>query len=556
MNTISLTFLGQSYTLPGDILTYMEYQQFFSLLRQGLLSFMLDKFGDCEKWPSLDLATNKFRGTAEQCVKWLCEQGIYDKTVDDFMEGNEGYELYEKVVKDTLLKKADILMAYLKNLQADIVTAEQTAASNITGMGFTVYSSSIIDLGVFAAMEHNTLKKQAAAADAQYNAMVEEARRRGQSSSDKQTAKLNAEYWLPKMNEAVTIFVASLFNKFIDYLIAAHKFDATTRNHLDIKRAELIIQNVDSAADKKQLIREAFIKCPFCAGVYTTVVKMGLFTHDECHTAKTFRMIDSIETDVLAAVERISMDMSTPEEAVISKLTPYANISAIIHNTSASSIIDQYLSRRRKKNILQLQRLQKIDGQTCGFDHLMREAFAEKTEDIFQILRSGKNTNEVLSSRLSLYIDRVALHNDNSEYYSIHKQKTLEMLVTKAHAYIQEAIARYNDYKENADAYTKLNAEVSLKIAALSDERQKLGFFGFSRRKSIDSEIVSLQESVTQSKQAMRQARKYWEKMYKNAVVQNERTTDNMTSIRCINCGSLIAGNHSQCPNCGWKLAE
>ena len=514
MNTINLTFLGQAYALPGDILSYIEYQQFFSLLRQGLLSFMLDHFGDCEKWPSLNLATDQFRKTADQCVKWLCEQGIYDKTVDDFIENNEGYQLYEAAVKETLLKSADIFMTYLKDLQADMVTAEQAAASNITGMGFSVYSSNIIDLAVFAAMEHNALKKQSIAADVQYNAMVNEARRRGQSSADKQTATLNAEYWLPKMNEAITVFIASLFHKFIDYLIAAHKFDAATRNYLDIKRANLIIQNIDSAADKQQLIREAFIKCPFCEEVYGAVVKMGLFTRDECHAAKTFQLIDRIEADTHTAAERICMDMSMQEEAVISKLAPYANASAIIHNSSASAITEQYLSRRRKKKLLELQRLEKTSGQSCAFDRIMREAFAEKMEDIFRILRSGKSTNDTLVSKLSLYIDRVALHNDASEYYNIHKQKTLEALVANARAYIQEAVTRYNAYKESADAYTKLNAEVNLKIASLQDERQKLGVFALSRKKSIDLEIAALQEGAAQSKQAMRQARMFWEKMY------------------------------------------
>lgn len=517
MDTINLVFLGHEYSIPSDILSYMNYQQSFSTLRQELLSYMLTNYGDCDNFPNLDTATKRFRGTAEQCVKWLCEQGVYDKTVDDFFIDNEGFALYESTLKETLIKKADIMIAYLRNLQADIVTAEQEAASNITGMGFTVYSSSIIDLGVFAAMEHNTLKKQAAAADAQYNAMVEAAERRGKKSSNKQIAELNAKYWLPKMNESVTVYIGTLFSKFIDFLIEAEKFDATTRTYLDIKRAEMIIQNVDSAADKQQLLREAFIRCPFCPAVYSTVVKMGLFQTDECNAARTFRMVDGIEAEVMADVERITMDTSVPEDAIIPKLTGYANILAIIQNTSVSAVIEQCLSHRRKKFVLHLQRLQKIDGQSGEFDRLMREVFAEKMEDIFQILRNGNSTGEVLNSMLSAYINRNVLQNDNSEYYSNQKQKTLEVLVAKAHAYIQEAIARYNVYKEKADIYTKANAEVDQRIVDLNNERQKLGLFGFSRRKSIDAEILSLQEQVTEAKQAMRQARKYWEKMYKNA---------------------------------------
>ena len=515
MDTINIVFLEQEYSLPGDILSYMEYQQYFSLLRQELLSFMLDGYSDCEKWPSLDRATNKFRETAEKCVKLLCEKGVYDKTVNDFIENNEGYTLYEQVVKDTLLRKADILMSYIKNLQTDIVNAEQEAASNITGMGFSILSSSIIDLGVFAAMEHSTLKKQAAAADAQYNAMVAAAEQRGKQSSNRQTADLNANYWLPKMNESVTVYIAALFSKFIDALIEARKFDATTRTHLDIKRAEMIIQNVNSAADKKQLIREAFIKCPFCPAVYSAVVKMGLFQADECNTARTFRMLDGIEADVLADVERITMDTSVPESAIIPQITSYANISAVIQNAPVSAVMEQYLSKRRKKVVLQLQRLEKIDGQSGEFDRLMRTVFAEEMEDIFQILRNGSSTREVLNSMLNAYINRDVLHNDNSEYYSNHKQKTLEAIEAKALAYIQEAIARYNAYKEKAGIYTKVNTETSLQIADLNNERQKLGLFGFSRRKSIDAEILSLQEQVTEAKQAMRKARKYWEKMYK-----------------------------------------
>ena len=242
---------------------------------------------------------------------------------------------------------------------------------------------------------------------------------------------------------------------------------------------------------------------------------MGLFQADECNTARTFRMLDGIEADVLADVERITMDTSVPESAIIPQITSYANISAVIQNAPVSAVMEQYLSKRRKKVVLQLQRLEKIDGQSGEFDRLMRTVFAEKMEDIFQILRNGSSTREVLNSMLNAYINRDVLHNDNSEYYSNHKQKTLEAIEAKALAYIQEAIARYNAYKEKADIYTKVNTETSLQIADLNNERQKLGLFGFSRRKSIDAEILSLQEQVTEAKQAMRKARKYWEKMYK-----------------------------------------
>lgn len=146
--------------------------------------------------------------------------------------------------------------------------------------------------------------------------------------------------------------------------------------------------------------------------------------------------------------------------------------------------------------------------------------------------------------------------NDDSSFYDSHKQKTVVALIAKADEYLHEAFCRYSEYKKSESSYLRIHKKAEEQIAALNTERQKLSFWRFSRREDIDAEILHLQKKEEEAKQAMRKARKHFELMYRNSVIQNERTIDNMTSIRCINCGSLIAGNHSQCPNCGWKLAE
>jgi len=61
----------------------------------------------------------------------------------------------------------------------------------------------------------------------------------------------------------------------------------------------------------------------------------------------------------------------------------------------------------------------------------------------------------------------------------------------------------------------RIQRKVEEQITSLNTERSKLGFFGFFRRAEIDEEIPVLQKKEEEAKQAMLQAKKHFEQMYK-----------------------------------------
>lgn len=490
MEKISISFLDVNYTLPLDIITYRNYHHGFELLRQELLSYMEDNYGDCENWPDLENAERKFREFAEQCVKWLCEDGVYDKTANDFIEENAGFDLYQETVKQTLIRRAEILSSYLKGLQADIVNAESQAASNITGTGFEVYSSSIVDIGIWAAMERSTLKKQAAEADKQYNRLVNEAVDRGTEQSDKKKSELNRTYWLPKMKESVDLFIAVLLEKYIQALIEAKKFDIEALSFLDFRRAEMILKNISSAADKKQLIREAFLKCPFCPGVYMVVIEQNLFGDDEYNTLSVFEVNTVLRDMLQESLETTGEDTDTKESVLIERMTPSANVLAKIKGTSLDQELSAFLQKRREKKLKSLQELRELSYDSPEFDALIRDILSKSVCDIIISFAEKENVKR----KFVKYVWVEYLKDDDSTYYDTEKKQAIIALLKNAKCYVEEAVRRKRKFAEATEHFKRVSEDVNAQIVELSAQREALGWARFARRKNIDEKIAHLRE--------------------------------------------------------------
>lgn len=514
MDTISVSFLDMNYNLPADIITYKNYHHGFELLRQELLCYMVDNYGDCDNWPDIENAERKFKEFAEQCVRWLCEDGIYDKTVDDFLTDNAGFDMYQETVKQTCIKQAEILLSYLKGLQADMIEAESEAASTITGMGFKVYSSSIIDLGVWAAMEESTLKKQRAAADEQYNRLVSVAVDRGTAKSDKQKNELNRTYWLPKMKESIDLFIAVLFEKYIQALIDAQMFNPDALSYLDFRRAEMILKNVSSAADRTQLIREAFLKCPFCLIVYTVAIEHNMFGNNECSTAKVFGIESDLIDTLQGYLEALGKNMDAKESVIIGRMTPSATALATIKGTSLNQEINIFLQKRRDKKRESLRKLQEFSYDSPKYDELIRCVLSRSIYDII-ISFSDK---EKVEAKFINYVCVDYLKGDDSTYYDAEKKQTIITLLENAKYYVDEAIRRKQKFIEATEHFKKVNGEINEQIIELSTQREKLGVFGFAKRKSIDERVTQLQEQGAAAKNELKEIKKSFITMYSSKI--------------------------------------
>ena len=510
MDTIEMTFLDKVYELPKDILTYIDYHRKFDELKQSLLLHMLKHHDN----GNLNSDESQFEIVASQCASWLCEQGIYAFTKDDYLVDNEGLELYREALLQTQSNFLDIETDKTKELLSSIDDAKHAAARNITGMGFSIMSSSFIDLGVWAAMESSTVKKQAAEADHIYHMMVLNAISRENNKARQQKSALLSTYWLPNLKRSIDIYIAIVFDRFIKHVIECGKFDKAALDFLDIKRANMIVNNISVAADKKQLLHEAFSRCPFAPSIYKETILLGEFSTNEYFTAKTFGLLDDVASDNREVASRIAQVMDTPESCIVSQLSCHAVAASLIDNIPPEEAIEDFLSLRRQENIHKIEALQILDEKSSEFDQLMRDAIANEVPDMLKVVEMDHN----LSPHLYRYINTFVLLNDDSSFYDAYKNQAVINLASKATAYITEAHRRQSKYESCKASYLRTQERVDKQIIDLNAELDTIGFFGvFRRAEIINEKLPALYREKEEAMLAMMQSQKYFEEMYANS---------------------------------------
>ena len=93
----------------------------------------------------------------------------------------------------------------MENYQRNLENAERDAASNITGSGVSVWSSSFITLAATAAMEYSTLKKQSNKADRELNLAIQRISEQATTTQNQKKIEYTLNTYYP--NIGYTLFL-------------------------------------------------------------------------------------------------------------------------------------------------------------------------------------------------------------------------------------------------------------------------------------------------------------------------------------------------------------
>lgn len=289
MSNLSVTFLGKSYELPDSILAYNELlectkgvrdrlsDEFLEMLVHGKDGFVPDEEFD-----------EPARRAAAAYVERLCSQGIFDRTVSDYVRDSSGRELIAKVNKAAFEADKQRLIKQLEDWKTGYEAAVEKRTSSVEGLGFSIWSGSFIDHAIYAAMDASAASKQDKEAARRYESEMSAL----QSSLDARGEREKSSYiksaYIPAMREAVSAFASELMDRHVADLIAAGKFDHNALKFTDFTRSCDLLENLAFTDDKKSVLRAAFLACPFNPQVYLTATKMGLMDTESLQTAKLF----------------------------------------------------------------------------------------------------------------------------------------------------------------------------------------------------------------------------------------------------------------------------
>lgn len=299
MNDIRVKFLDKEYSVPKDVLTYIDLLGFTDSIQKQLLSAFIRKLkneiskGNIGLLGDEDLAVEIEQQVGKFVAK-LCDNGIFTRTISDYLKNNKGYQLYSGVNKAALEKMKSILRQEMDAWQAGYENALNKAESHVTGMGFSIWSGSFINHAIYAAMEASTINKQEKEAESQYKRDMNDLSSRLESQYGSEKSNYIYNTYIPNMEAALTVFAYELLDKYISDLIANDKFDSKTLEYVDISRSNDLLKNLTLSDNKKAILENAFMACPYNIAVYMQAMKYDLLGYDSFQTAKIFKQSDTI----------------------------------------------------------------------------------------------------------------------------------------------------------------------------------------------------------------------------------------------------------------------
>ncbi len=295
MGHLSVQFLGKAYSIPADVLEYIDLLAFADSVQKELMGAFVRALNlhDVSCIDDEDMAED-IQKQVSRFISDLCDHGIYTRTVNDYLRDNKGYQLFSDVNKAALNKIKELLRQKLDTLQAGVEEAMYKRDSSITGMGFSIWSSSFIHHAVYAAMQASTLTKQEQAAAREYQRDINALNIKMESQYDRARSQYLRDVYIPHMETALTAFSYELLDKYISDLIAHQKFEAKTLDYVDIGRSNDLLENLSLSENKRAILENAFIACPFNAAVYMQAMKYELLDYDSFQTAKVFKQSDLI----------------------------------------------------------------------------------------------------------------------------------------------------------------------------------------------------------------------------------------------------------------------
>ena len=294
MGYINTTFLGKEYSIPQDVLTYIDLLDFTDSVQQQLASAFVRKLRNEIAKDNIgllgdeDLALEIEQQVGKYIAK-LCDNGIFTRTISDYLKNNKGYQLYSDVNKAALEKMKSLLIQEMDAWQAGYENAVNKAESHVTGMGFSIWSSSFVNHAIYAAMEASTLNKQGKEAEAQYQRDMNDLRSRLDSKYGGEKSNYINNTYIPNMEAALTVFAYELLDKYVADLIANGKFDGKTLDYVDIGRSNDLLKNLTLSNNKQAILENAFTACPYNIAVYMQAMKYDLLDYDSFQTAKVFK---------------------------------------------------------------------------------------------------------------------------------------------------------------------------------------------------------------------------------------------------------------------------
>lgn len=340
-------FLGKDYFISDQLPILVPILRCFDGYKGTLMSKLIAQMNSNTYSDASDgefvYWSNPISTIAKDLIKGAARVGVYDLTEFDIVENNPGYKKLQTVCTETMrqlvLSQAEALRDYLQGYD----NAFDNAASNITGSGVSVWTSSLTGALLYSAMEESVLRKQAKEADRQFNAALTSLKAQRNSKEKQDEIRVKTTIYYPGCKEAIEMLISYMLST---YLIKLNEYGVINGSEIakyDLKASSEIMKNLEIIPQKTEVLGKAFEKCPYNSSIYATALNLKLLDDGSVETVKYLKLDRDFKSYLEEEIGMVSE--STDIRAFLSK-NYYIHLSALLQGVS-----DKTYKRNRTSKI-------------------------------------------------------------------------------------------------------------------------------------------------------------------------------------------------------------
>ena len=100
---MTVYFIGKEYSIPVDVVSYVDLLAFTETAKDNLLKAFLNKIKySIDRIEDSKFLEQEIYNEAQRFIAKLCDNNIYNRTVNDYLNGNKGYEFFHTANQDAL----------------------------------------------------------------------------------------------------------------------------------------------------------------------------------------------------------------------------------------------------------------------------------------------------------------------------------------------------------------------------------------------------------------------------------------------------------------------
>lgn len=295
MGVVTVKFIGKEYSIPTDVLRYMEFLSFTNNVKERLLNIFIRKIkSNIDIIEKKDFLEKEILDEANKFIAKLCENDIYGRTANDYIKNNKGYEFIHTVNAEALKNIIAIRSARNEVYKTGVQNAIYKKEASVTGLDFGIISNSLVSHAIYATMNASQEHKQEQAALKQYNKEIEDLRKNVLSNYEAQEQKYISSVYVEGIELGFTALTVEWLDKLLSDLVKNNKFDSNALKYIDLERSNDLLKNLNLAKNKTPILENAFLACPFNIAVYMNAMKYDLLDYETFQTAKYYKQSDTI----------------------------------------------------------------------------------------------------------------------------------------------------------------------------------------------------------------------------------------------------------------------